>query len=236
MEEERKGIELLITTLKQISEFNQWLVSKQNHIDINTFYNQIITTITENNQNNEITIHQFLVLLQEKINKIPLTDEEEGCPMNGILITTNQCLPCNTETTKSDAPMFITIKRNEFIQMTSVQRAIVTFLEAHYCKAKQCEICGKDLMVINEYLFEPKILCVELSHLDLSLDINKHISINSKEYECISVLFKRNNIFYSLQKIENNWIGSDESITCINETDDIQFTFYQRLPHYLNDL
>ena len=34
MEEERKGIELLITTLKQISEFNQWLVSKQNHIDI----------------------------------------------------------------------------------------------------------------------------------------------------------------------------------------------------------
>ena len=235
--EQNKGIELLINIFKNIPEFTQWINNHLKEINIHQFFEEILNTYNNLNEIKEpLTMHQFMLQLQEKINKIPLTDDEEGCPMNGILITTCQCLPCNTETTKSDAPMFITIKKNEFIQMTSVQRAIVTFLEAHYCKAKQCSFCGKDLMVINEYLFEPKILCVELSQLVLSLDMKKTISINSKEYECFCVLFKRNDILYSLQKIDDNWIGSENDIVEICEDDDIQFTFYRRKPHYLNDL
>ena len=229
MEEIYKEITLILDILKSIEEFNEWLNQRRERKQILSFgdEHEHFKKEIENK-----TIHEIMNIFQERINKIQLSDEEECCPLNGILITTNQCLNCNIETTQSTSPMFLTIKRNFLTQIDCVQKAIVSFLEAHYCSLKQCQICKKDLMVINEYLFEPQILCVELSNLNVSLNINKKITINGKKYECIGVVAKRNNSLFSCKKINNQWIYSSNEFNSVIETDDVQFTFFKKIPLY----
>jgi len=232
MDDNIDGIRLLLDILQSLPEFCRWLGHLKHKRGIECFFKGEVCEELQT-----MTMHQFMTLLQERINNVLTSDDEEECPLNGILITTNQCLSCNTETTHSDSPSFITINPNDNIQIETVQRAVVTFLEAHYCSRKKCAECGKDLMVINEYLFEPKILCVELANLDLPVDIKKTIQVNSKEYECVAVLARRDGTLFSACKKDTDvWSFSDPSVHTIQTTDDVQFTFFRKVPHYLNDL
>ncbi|BFU20617.1 hypothetical protein EHI8A_127320 [Entamoeba histolytica HM-1:IMSS-B] len=232
MSEQPNGIHLLVQILRSIEEFKQWLLQRPKSKEVD-----LLLHGTPIEEMETTTMHDFMVSLQKHINEALISDEEDGCPLNGILITTNQCLNCNIEWTQSASPFFITIEKNIDIQIDSVQKAIISFLEAHYCSRKQCGVCNKDLMVINEYLFAPKILCVELAHLDVPLNLGKSIVVNGMEYDCIAAIYKRNNVLYSTRlSSTNEWIYSDPSIGELLQSDDIQFTFFRQKPSYLHDL
>ncbi|ELP89163.1 hypothetical protein EIN_485550 [Entamoeba invadens IP1] len=219
-----RELSLLIDILRNVKRFKNWVLSRQNSTPL---LSELQECLGGMDIHATCTVHEFMEALQKEVNSAEVTDEEEGCPLNGILVSTFQCLQCNIEWTKTTSPLFITIMKNTDVDTNTVQKAVVSFLEAHFSSRMQCKACNKDLMVINEYLFAPKILCVELTHLDVPLQLEENVFINGSEYECIATVAQRDQTLFSARKVADKSWKFSEDVGGLKMTDDIKYVFFK---------
>ncbi|KAL7715866.1 USP domain-containing protein [Entamoeba marina] len=210
----------VIFILHSIDSFYQWFI----HITPTTPFLQIVTQLfkeLDNIDNKRIDVPQpiqkfltpkeFLETFNKEILTLQLDEDDNGCPLNSIIITTYQCFSCLSEWTSSSSPCYLQLPSK-----TNTHLAMKEYLSEH--QTGSCSVCESVLTVLNEFLYLPNILCIELH--DVGTIINDdNITVDGVIFVLFSVIMKENKWIYCIRD-KDYWITSDGK----NTVDSSQFT------------